>query len=395
MKWLVGWDKEAEAELLSLYLNLEDTQTLVTTDRQELLRLAREQLWDLVLFAVSPSDPDGSFELFLELRQAQPECPIVGACHPSEMFRLARFMTHGMRSYLLRDDGGDFLFLIRSALHGVVEAVQAERERVVAERLREEIESVRKLQESIIPHDLQCPEGYQVAARYEPSQIEVVGGRPVVLAGGDYYDVFRLDENHLVLLVGDASGHGMKACMAIFTMHTLVRMIRGQKYQDTAEFVSEINRRLCEQNILRDEGGFITLLYGILDSDRHSFEWTAAGHPLPLLFNKRNGHVHTIGDPRDQVGLPLGLFSEAEYQSHRLELPESSRLVIYTDGLVEAFPEAPRHNEYGIKGVVCTLRRTAEQTLSACLDALFQDSYAHTQGAGRHDDTSVVLLERI
>ncbi len=394
MKWLVGWDNQAEAELLGLYLNLEDTHTVVTTDCRELLQLAREQSWDLLLFAISPSDPDASFDLFMQLRQAQPDCPIVGACHPSEMFRLARFMTHGMRSYLLRDDGGDFLFLIRTALQGVVEAVRAEREKVVAERLREEIESVRKLQESIIPRDLQCPEGYGVSARYEPSQIEVVGGRPVVLAGGDYYDVFRLDEDHLVLLVGDASGHGMKACMAIFTMHTLVRMIRGQKYRDTAEFVSEINRRLCEQNILRDEGGFITLLYGILDSCRHSFEWTSAGHPSPLLFHKKNGCVQAIGKARDQADLPLGLFAEADYQTHCIEVPEESRLVIYTDGLVEAFAEAPRHKEYGIEGIVRTLRRTAEQPLPICLEALFQDSYAHTEGAGRHDDTSVVLLER-
>lgn len=394
MKWLVGWDKEPEAELLNLYLNIEDTQTVVTVDPDDLVKLAKVETWDLILFALDWPDAEASFELFLKLRQAQPDCPIVGACQPCGMFRLARFMTHGMRSYVLRDEAGDFLFLIRTALQGVVEAVRAEREKVVAERLREEIESVRKLQESIIPHDLQCPDGYRVCARYEPSQIQVVGGRPVVLAGGDYYDVFRLDDHHLVILVGDASGHGMKACMAIFTMHTLVRMIRGQRYQDTAEFVSEINRRLCDQNIFRDDGGFITLLYGILDARRHTFEWTSAGHPLPLLVDRTQGSIRPIEDSREQAGLPLGLFSEAEYQARSIQLPGSSRLVIYTDGLVEAFPEGPQHAEYGIEGMIRTLSRTSEMPLPACLEALFQDSFAHTRGSGRHDDTSVVLLER-
>jgi phosphoserine phosphatase RsbU/P len=67
-------------------------------------------------------------------------------------------------------------------------------------------------------------------ARYESSQIRVLGDRPVVMAGGDYYDVFSFDDGQVVLVLGDAAGHGVKACMSIMTMHTLISMIRDRRF---------------------------------------------------------------------------------------------------------------------------------------------------------------------
>jgi len=299
-----------------------------------------------------------------------------------------------MRMYLIRDSGGDFIFMIQTILESTVQSVRAEREQFIAEKLREEIESVRKLQESIIPQDLDCPEGFNVSARYESSQIRVMGGQPVTLAGGDYYDVFRLDENSMVVLVGDASGHGMKACMSIMTMHTLVSMIRTQAYEDTAGFVADVNRRLCAHSVVSGEGGFITLLYGILRTDTNEFQWTSAGHPIPMLQNLADGSVEPLGT-LDDGGLPLGVIDDAEYDVHTSVIPPGSRLLVYTDGLEEAFPYGNRdHDQYGIEGIVRTMQTTRDQSNKHALQALFDESTAYTLGAGRHDDTSVVLVER-
>jgi phosphoserine phosphatase RsbU/P len=395
MRILVGWDNPAEAELMSLYLNVSSTSAFVTVDPCAFLAHAEHDgPWDGVLMSTSTPDAETAWETFCRIQTLLPDSAIVGACRNEEVFRVVRFMRNGMRTFLMRDNAGDFIFLLQAVLESSVEAVRSERERFVAEKLREEIEAVRRLQQSIIPRDLPRPPGYRIAGRYESSQIRVLGGRPVTLAGGDYYDVFMLDDNTTVLLLGDASGHGMKACMSIMTMHTLVSMIRTNEYRDTAAFVADVNRRLCEQAIVSDEGGFITLLYAVLRPGSHDLQWTSAGHPVPLLQRLDSNLIEPLGSI-DDGGLPLGITPDAEYDVHSATLPARSRLLFYTDGLEEAFPTGNgRHDGFGREGIARSLKRTADRPLDDAVDVLFADSAEFTGGAGRHDDTSVVLTER-
>ena len=395
MRILSAWNNPAEAELLTLYLDLDGNQLAVASTGEEFLALARSQEWDAILLSLSFPDVEGAFAIFEQARSILPACPIVGACFPQEVFQLARFMTNGLKAYILRDDVGDFLFLVNVTLQNAVAGILAERAQKLAEKLREEIDSVRKLQETFIPINLEAPQGYHVAARYEPSQIQVVGGAPVVLAGGDYYDVFKIDDNTMVVLVGDASGHGMKACMSIMIMHTLVRMIRSTVYRDTAAFVREINKHLCSQSIVQQEGGFITLLYGVLKRNTHEFQWTSAGHPMPMLHDLTCGTICEMGDV-EKSGLPLGVYDDAEYETCTMTIPPNSKLVLMTDGILEAFPAARTdgHAEFGLGGVISTLRSVSDRCPAETLQALFDASNAFTEGSGRHDDTSVVVLAR-
>lgn len=396
MRILVGWDDAEQADLIALYLGVDDNEVVITTDKSGFMKWAfSDEPFDVILMTTEMPDVDGAFEIFTKVCRFRLDTPIVGACHAPEVYRIVRFMTSGMRAYVLRDPGGDFVFMLHATLQSTLEAVQAEREQHLAARLREEIESVRKLQESVIPADLEAPEGYQICARYEPSQIQVLGGKAVTMAGGDYYDVFTLDDKSLVLLVGDASGHGMKAAMSIMTMHTLVRMIRNQGYSDTAQFVAEVNNRLSEQSIVNEEGGFITMLYAILQLDTNSLQWTSAGHPVPMLQDRDTGEVTLLG-PKDAGGLPLAIMPNIEYETYNSPVPANSRLLLYTDGLEEAFPEGAtgRHRQFGIDGIIKTLKENRQVSPEQSLQALFDESNAFTNGSGRHDDTSAVVLDR-
>lgn len=395
MRILIGWDNPEECDLISLYLGVSENDLVICATTEEFLSQALDKhSWDIILMSIMAPDPQTAFEHFEQIRQKHLDTPVVGACPTQGTFHVARFLTAGMRAYIIRDEGGDFMFLMETTLQSVVDSVKAERERFVAERLREEIESVRKLQESIIPTELDSPDRFDVTARYESSQIRVFGGQPVTLAGGDYYDVFMLDDDNLVLLVGDASGHGMKACMSIMTMHTLVGMIRSNKYLDTAAFVSDVNNRLCNQAIVNDDGGFITLLYGILNAKTNEFQWTSAGAPIPIVHELETNKVYELGT-NDDGGLPLGIVSDVEYDIHTSVIPPDSRLLIFTDGLAEAFPgEKETFGEFGIPGIMQSLQASRSSDLESALSNLFRDSNAFTDGSGRHDDTSVVLLGR-
>jgi len=394
MRVLVGWEDEIEAETINLILNVDETEAVIATDGAEFEDHLESRSWDIVLLSTGFPSEDESLPLYLKIQEATPNIPVVGVWQQGRFTSLAKLISHGLHSHLMRDTEGDFIFLLPSMIEAAQTAVVAQRSRILAERLREEVDSVRRLQESVIPKDLPAPEGYHLVARYEPSQIRVMGSNPVIMAGGDYYDAFNLDSNKLILLVGDASGHGVKACMSIMTMHTLIRMIRDHRYSKTVDFVSEVNRRLCSSDIVQDEGGFITLLYSTLDLTSHRLTWTAAGAPMPILQDLTTNEVRVMGG-EEQGGLPLAIDEDWVYEEVELFIPEKSRLLIYTDGLDEAFPaDGDQSEQFGIEGIIEALKSSRDLPLDQALERLFDASNAATQGTGRHDDTSVVLLER-
>ncbi|HVA47466.1 MAG TPA: SpoIIE family protein phosphatase [Pirellulales bacterium] len=392
MRVLVGWDDEEETDLLTMYLEAGGTQVRVTRSPDELLAAFETEACDVVLLPITFPDSDQAFDLFEKIRRANPDMPVMVAARPGEIYPLSRFIGHGVQAHIYRDPAKEYLFLLQTLLESALKARQAEQARLLAEKLRSEVDSVRKLQESMIPRNMEAPLGYEIVARYEPSQINVSGGQPVVLAGGDYYYAFKLSGQRLVFLVGDASGHGIKACMSIMGMHTLISMLQDDLHAAPHEFVKQINRRLCIQNLVQDQEGFITLVYGVLEDG--VLRWTSAGHCVPLLQDMETGKTVEIGDPTRDGGLPLGIYDDADYETMATEIPPGHRLVVYTDGIIEAMSNGSEHKQFGIEGLRRTLHACRRQPLSRTLDELFRESMEFTGGEGRHDDTSVLLLER-
>lgn len=395
MRILIAWDNPSEAELLQLYLGTGDNEALVLADPAEIAKQAEDGNADVLLLSLTfPQTADQGFALFDQLARDTPDFPVVIGCRPSEILSLPRFMMRGLRFHITRDERGEFVFLALSSLESAVMAARAEQSRKLAERLREEMDSVRRLQESILPKGLKAPAGYAVAARYEPAQVNLIAGQPVVMAGGDYYDLFCPDDRTLIVILGDAAGHGLKACMSIMTMHTLIRMFRGEQYRQTGRLVAEVNDRLCESSIVQSGGGFITLFYAAIDTVDHVMTWTSAGHPLALVQDLGSGEVTQVGTDAEG-GLPLGISPGLDYPVGRAVIPANSRLLIYTDGLTDAFPqEGESVAAYGVRGIHQALKAVRGRRLEEALAHLFAASGEHAGESGRHDDTSVVLMER-
>lgn len=389
---LVGWDDEEEIDLLTMYLETGGTEVRVTRTPDELLSAFQSESFDVVLLPITFPDDSQAFDAFSRMRELNRDLPVMVAARPGEIYPLSRFIGHGVQAHIYRDPAKEYLFLLQTLLESALTARQAEQARLLAEKLRSEVDSVRKLQESMIPRTMTAPAGYEIVARYEPSQIQVSGGQPVVLAGGDYYYAFQLGPKRLVFLVGDASGHGIKACMAIMGMHTLISILQDNLNSAPHDFVREINRRLCNQNLVQDQEGFITLIYGMLDDG--VLRWTSAGHCMPLLQNLETGEIVEAGDATRDGGLPLGIYEEAEYETVTTPIPRGHRLVVYTDGIVEAMSNGQEHEQFGMAGMHRVLNDCRRQPLAQTLEELFRESQAFTAGHGRHDDTSVLLLER-
>ena len=127
---------------------------------------------------------------------------------------------------------------------------------------------------------------------------------------------------------------------------------------------------------------------------QHRLQWTSAGHPIPLLHRLYTGEILPVGNG-EETGLALAIAADWEYTLSEVDLPPHSRLLLYTDGLDEAYGDVDgRHVAYGLEGIKRTLRDCAQRSVDETVEALFLASNEITQGEGLLDDTTVVLLER-
>jgi len=182
----------------------------------------------------------------------------------------------------------------------------------------------RRLQVSFLPQSLPVVGPIRFAVNY----------RPCGQVGGDFYDVFRLDEQHVGFYVADAMGHGVPASLLTVFLKKVVqpKEVRGSTYRlvPPEEVLSRVNRELIAQELA--EQPFITMVYGLLNCHDGRLRIARAAHPHPL-------YLPQVGRPVEwqSAGALLGIF-EAEYPPMERRLNPGDKLLIYTDG-VSAGPE--------------------------------------------------------
>jgi len=151
---------------------------------------------------------------------------------------------------------------------------------------------------------------------------------PAKEVGGDLYDFFLLDEEHLFFSIGDVSGKGVPAALFMAAAKTLMKGTAGRGISPS-EVLSRVNRELCLEN---DSLMFVTVFCGVLNFRTGEVFYSNAGHNPPLVLRP--------GQPPEWLPLPdgffLGTMEDAVYETRRTVLAPGDRLLIYTDGVTEA-----------------------------------------------------------
>jgi len=186
------------------------------------------------------------------------------------------------------------------------------------QQIDHELELARRVQQSLLPQTLPEVPPIRFAVHYRPS------GR----VGGDFYDVFRLDEHHVGFYVADVMGHGVPASLLTIFLKKAVKTkeIHGQNYRllPPDEVLQHLNRELLEQALA--ESPFITMVYVLLDRRTCSLSFARAGHPHPLYIPRR-GPVELW----QTHGSLLGVF-ETNFTLETQCLRPGDKFMLYTDG---------------------------------------------------------------
>ena len=205
---------------------------------------------------------------------------------------------------------------------------------------------------------------------------------PAKEVGGDFYDFFMVDKDHLAAVVADVSGKGVPAALFMVIAKTLIKD-HAQHGTSPDVVFTEVNRLLCETN---DEGMFVTAWMGILELSTGHLAYVNAGHNPPLL-RRADGKYDYL---RTRSGLVLAGMEETRYRSCSLELSPGDALFIYTDGVTEATDASGQL--YGEARLAAVLNANRDCAPEPLLSAVRADVEAFVGQAPQFDDITALSL---
>lgn len=234
--------------------------------------------------------------------------------------------------------------------------------------IQKELDVAKRIQLSILPGEFPESPHFRVVARY----------LPMTSVAGDFYEYVVAEDGQAGLLIADVSGHGVPAAL-IASMVKLAAASQRRKASDPAEFLLGMNNVLCRNT----QGQFVTAAYVYLDSRSRELRYSAAGHPPMLLL--RNGGVIEVREN----GLMLALFDSATYANITHHLEAGDRLLLYTDGLVEACNADGAF--LGCEGLSAVLMKTSGAPPGEAADLIL--AAVQNWSASQDDDLTFIVCD--
>jgi sigma-B regulation protein RsbU (phosphoserine phosphatase) len=263
-----------------------------------------------------------------------------------------------------------------------------------AETLEHDLDLARQVQESLFPADIPALPGIRVAALNQPARI----------VSGDLYDIIAIDDHRMVVVCADVSGKGVPAALLAAQVQSYFRsMVQAVAVIRSAlesasvsvdvfgslgslplHVVRQLNATACRHDGLL--GRYATLFFAEIDAKNGTVHYVNAGHNPPLLLAPGS-----VVELLSTGGPPVGMFAEATYEAGTATVPADGRLVIYTDGVIEARDRCDE--EFGLPRLIdlCTADRgEVEQLLPRILEAV----ETWRDGLESGDDITLVAVGR-
>jgi phosphoserine phosphatase RsbU/P len=239
-------------------------------------------------------------------------------------------------------------------------------------QIKAELDVARALQLAILPSTFPARAGCDGAACMVPATTMC----------GDFYDFIELPDGRIGLVMADVSGHGVPAAFFMAVARTNLRDYAAQ-YPDPGSCLAHTNQALCGQNPM---DLFVTVFYAVLDPKSGVLRYASGGHN-PQYLRRTDSSVEALAGTG---GVVLGVLPDAEFADHSVQLRPGDRLLLYTDGVTEAFNGA--HQAYGEARLVAELEVHGGSAAAVLVKRICDSVTRFTDGAAQSDDITVAVL---
>ena len=270
-----------------------------------------------------------------------------------------------------------FMLLIQRIIRGKLKAIeQKNREERERENVLRELHMANQIQSSALPHNFPpFPERseFDLFASMDPAR-EV---------GGDFYDFFLTDDDHLCLVIADVSGKGIPAALFMMNSKVLLKSFAAS-ISSPAEILRMANKAICENNQVEM---FVTAWLGILDIPSGKLTAANAGHEYPVIGRKDSGFELI----KDKHGLVLGGMDDMDYHDYELQLEPGDKLFVYTDGVPEA--TNAKTEMFGTDRMLEALNADIKASPEEMLENVYKEVGKFVGNAEKFDDLTMLGLE--
>ncbi len=273
----------------------------------------------------------------------------------------------------------DEVGLLASTFNRMTQALKgAHDQELQTKALEHDLAIASEIQSNLVPKRMLKIPGYDVSAYYRPSK-EV---------GGDYYDFIEVDEHNEGIIVADVSGKGIPGSLVMTMARAFIRMeAERTKNLSPADTLMKANRMLA-QDIKK--GMFVTALYCILDKRTNEMRVASAGHNPMVVWRAAGNRIELVNPNGIAMGFDKGPVFEKTVKEEKIVLGRGDRIVLYTDGTVEAMDE--KNREFGDDKFQGLVKQLATRDSNQMLNLLVKSLDEHKGDAPQSDDITIVTL---
>ena len=246
------------------------------------------------------------------------------------------------------------------------------KETLEKERLKADLTVAGEIQRRLLPSNKFKIEGYEYVSEYKACKS----------VGGDYFDIIKYDDTRVLFVIADVSGKGAPASIVMSSVRAYLRTASAFKLS-LEKMVDLVNRNIYNDTEIKR---FVTMVVGILDLKKNSFDFINCGHHYPIVISK-DGNV----DIKKSNDIPIGIIPDFKYATNRFKMERGDILLLFTDGIVEEMNE--NSELYDEKRLVQIVLKNKDN-FKMMGDIVFSDVLKFS-GGKQSDDMTLLFLRRI